>query len=202
MSEAAGRTRLSALERQASIVEAATRVFARGGYSGATTSDIAREAVVNEALLFRHFGSKQGLFLACVDAAWQRVLESCEEGFAELPEERHWRVPGRSFLHLMRSEPDPVRLWIRGLVETTGVAAIDGHLDARITEVHEFVAAAVERSIAAGGTLPGRDARSEAWTIISLGLLGSSLGMRGVVPEAEFERAISAHREWLTGSAE
>jgi len=43
------------------ILEAATRVFAREGVSGATTREIARVAGVNEVTLFRHFKSKDEL---------------------------------------------------------------------------------------------------------------------------------------------
>ena len=43
------------------ILEAATRVFARDGVSGATTREIARLARVNEVTLFRYFKSKDEL---------------------------------------------------------------------------------------------------------------------------------------------
>ena len=41
-----------------------------GSYSGATTAEIAREAGVSEPILYRHFGSKRDLYLACLDEAW------------------------------------------------------------------------------------------------------------------------------------
>jgi AcrR family transcriptional regulator len=43
------------------ILEAATRVFARDGVSGATTREIARLARVNEVTLFRYFKNKHEL---------------------------------------------------------------------------------------------------------------------------------------------
>ncbi len=49
------------------LLEAAARVFARDGLSGATTRAIAREARVNEVTLFRHFGSKDKLLAEVVD---------------------------------------------------------------------------------------------------------------------------------------
>ncbi len=49
------------------IMEAATRLFGRVGYARATTRAIAAEAGVNEVTLFRHFGSKKGLLLACAE---------------------------------------------------------------------------------------------------------------------------------------
>jgi AcrR family transcriptional regulator len=43
------------------LLEAATRIFAREGVSGATTREIARAAEVNEVTLFRHFQNKEEL---------------------------------------------------------------------------------------------------------------------------------------------
>jgi len=50
------------------IMEAAFSLFAEAGYRGTTTRAIAAAAGVNEVTLFRHFGSKKGLFMACMEA--------------------------------------------------------------------------------------------------------------------------------------
>jgi AcrR family transcriptional regulator len=49
------------------ILEAAAQVFSERGYVGATTRALAAAAGVNEVTLFRHFGTKQGLFQAVVE---------------------------------------------------------------------------------------------------------------------------------------
>lgn len=48
------------------LLDAAARVFARDGLTGATTRAIAREAGVNEVTLFRHFKTKDRLLSAVV----------------------------------------------------------------------------------------------------------------------------------------
>ena len=53
------------------ILDAAMRVFARDGVSGATTREIARVAKVNEVTLFRYFKNKNELLT-------QVVMQSCE----------------------------------------------------------------------------------------------------------------------------
>ncbi|SNS86898.1 transcriptional regulator, TetR family [Sphingomonas laterariae] len=58
------RKRLSSSDRRDSIIEAATGVFARSGFSGAKTLDIARAANVSEALVFRHFPNKVAIYRA------------------------------------------------------------------------------------------------------------------------------------------
>ncbi len=59
------------------LLEVARTVFARDGYRGATTLDIAREAGVSETLVLKHFGTKEGLFRAAVV---DPVLELVERG--------------------------------------------------------------------------------------------------------------------------
>ena len=62
--------RLSALDRRRQIMRSASGLFARRGYRGTTTREIAQRAGINEALLFRHFPSKQKLY-------WTIIEELC-----------------------------------------------------------------------------------------------------------------------------
>ncbi|MGQ9582632.1 MAG: TetR/AcrR family transcriptional regulator [Thermoplasmatota archaeon] len=55
-----------ASKTRAKILDAALREFAAKGYAATTTRRIAERAGVNEVTIFRHFGSKRGLFLALV----------------------------------------------------------------------------------------------------------------------------------------
>jgi AcrR family transcriptional regulator len=52
-------------ETRERILTATREVIARKGKRGATTREIADVAAVNEATLFRHFGSKNALMIAC-----------------------------------------------------------------------------------------------------------------------------------------
>jgi len=53
---------MTAEERRSQIAKAATRLFAKHGFSGVTTRQIADAAGVNEALLYRHFPNKEVLY--------------------------------------------------------------------------------------------------------------------------------------------
>ena len=57
-------SRLTADERRDAIVAAATQVFAENGFHGTTTRELAKAAGVSEALLYKHFPSKESLFSA------------------------------------------------------------------------------------------------------------------------------------------
>jgi AcrR family transcriptional regulator len=74
--------RLTADQRRHAIVEAATKVFAENGFHGTTTRELARAAGVSEALLYKHFPSKESLFDAilamgakgALSAVFKRIL--------------------------------------------------------------------------------------------------------------------------------
>src|SRR5258708_13194383 len=55
-------TRLDSDERRQRIVDAGVPLFARKGFAGTTTRELAEAAGISEALLFRHFPSKQMLY--------------------------------------------------------------------------------------------------------------------------------------------
>jgi AcrR family transcriptional regulator len=54
----------SSQERQASLIQAATRLFAKKGFNGTTTKEIAKAAGISEALVFKHFPTKRALYAA------------------------------------------------------------------------------------------------------------------------------------------
>src|SRR5215469_5888941 len=54
--------RLDGDERRRAIVMAAVPLFARTGFAGTTTRELAAAAGVSEGLLFKHFPSKQSLY--------------------------------------------------------------------------------------------------------------------------------------------
>jgi len=65
------------------IVKVALKLFSEKGYYSTTTKEIARVANVNELTLFRHFGSKAGLFQLTtehyvIDAQVDHILDEVE----------------------------------------------------------------------------------------------------------------------------
>jgi TetR/AcrR family transcriptional regulator len=66
--------RLPASDRRLQLVETALDFFSRKGFSGTTTKEIAAAAGVTEAIIFRHFPSKQDLY----NAVLGHYHESCQ----------------------------------------------------------------------------------------------------------------------------
>src|SRR5438445_2728486 len=56
--------RLSAEERRQAIADAVRGVFVKKGFDGTTTRELAKAAGVSEALLYRHFPSKEAMYEA------------------------------------------------------------------------------------------------------------------------------------------
>lgn len=59
---------MSGIERRSQLIEVAIDLFARKGFAGTTTREIATAAGVTEAIIFRHFATKEDLYKAILDA--------------------------------------------------------------------------------------------------------------------------------------
>lgn len=79
--EAPRRTRLRAADRKVLILEAAGRAFATSGdVRGTTIKQIADEAGISEGIIYRHFESKDELFVqAAVEPLTKAVLASLDK---------------------------------------------------------------------------------------------------------------------------
>src|SRR6195952_1603283 len=67
--------RLKAPQRREQLIEVATKLFAKTGYDATTTAAIAEAAGVTEPILYRHFDSKQELFVAIVRSVSELTME-------------------------------------------------------------------------------------------------------------------------------
>jgi TetR/AcrR family transcriptional regulator len=65
--EEAAPIRLSAGKRREQLIQVAVDLFSRKGFKGTTTREIAAAAGVTEAIIFRHFATKEQLYTAIID---------------------------------------------------------------------------------------------------------------------------------------
>ena len=70
-------SRMAADERRRQIVTVAMRLFSERGFRGTTTKEIAQAAGVSEAIIFRHFATKDELYAAIIDH------KACAGGLAD-----------------------------------------------------------------------------------------------------------------------
>jgi len=66
-------------QRREQILHTAVDLFSRRGFKGTTTKEIAKAAGVSEAIIFRHFATKDELYGAILDS------KSCQDGLHRFP---------------------------------------------------------------------------------------------------------------------
>lgn len=77
-------SRMKASDRRKQLLDAAVACFATMGYRGTTTAALARAAGVSEPVLYRHFASKQALFVALLEQASRETLAEWRKAIAPL----------------------------------------------------------------------------------------------------------------------
>jgi AcrR family transcriptional regulator len=196
-------SRLPGPERRQAVVDTACRVFAKGSYHGSTTAQIARETGVTEPVLYRHFASKRELYLACLDAVWERVRAVWEKVLEREPDPANALTAiGKAYLEERGAgRVVLVDLWIQALTEAAQDPEIRRALRAQVREVHDFVAAVIRSSQKAGGVIAERDPDAEAWIFISLGLLTTIDRRLGNLVGDELEAIFASRRAWMTGTS-
>ena len=72
--------------RREQILQTAVNLFSQRGFKGTTTKEIARAAGVSEAMVFRHFATKDELYGAILDN------KGCEDGVRRFPWEANEKL--------------------------------------------------------------------------------------------------------------
>ena len=89
-------------ETETKILKAAQRLFARRGYGGTTTRDLAQAAGVAEGTLFRHFESKKAILVRVATDGWVELLTDL---LTELSEMASYKAIGQVMRRRMGNLP-------------------------------------------------------------------------------------------------
>jgi AcrR family transcriptional regulator len=118
-------------DTRARLLQAAARVYARRGLSGATLDEVAAEAGFTKGAVYGHFGSKENLLMALME---EHLTAQVIEQVALFDRERiTWERPLAGSARWMESlgeDPDPFRLF----VELWVYAQRDERLRARLAD--------------------------------------------------------------------
>jgi TetR/AcrR family transcriptional regulator, mexJK operon transcriptional repressor len=100
--------------RRQAIIQAATEVFVRHGYLGATTDEVAARASVSKQTLYKYFADKQQLFAQVILDTAIQVVEDLSSAVASTLRDAHdvrtaMRDLADSFLRGLL-QPDVIRL--------------------------------------------------------------------------------------------
>lgn len=132
---AKNRPRARLEQREADIIDAATRLFASDGFHATSTRRIAAEAGVSEGTVFNYFSTKNALLLAILDEFYARLTETAREGVEKVMDTRE-RLLFLATNHL-RELLDNQALMIR-LIQVYLSVDINYYTDYRNTHIHRL----------------------------------------------------------------
>jgi TetR/AcrR family transcriptional regulator len=120
---------MSSGDRRRQLIEIAVDLFSHRGFAGTTTREIAAAAGVTEAIIFRHFATKQDLYAAILehaptfptDEAWLAQVQSHMD---RDDDEGLFRLIVSSILETHRTEPRFERLMLHASLEGNELAVM------------------------------------------------------------------------------
>jgi TetR/AcrR family transcriptional regulator len=116
--------RLSQDERKDRIIQAATRAFARTGFRGTRTRDIAREAGVSEGLVFKYFPDKKSLQKAILEYRLRQTGPLISDEIAGLEPREALTAIAAGIMLRNTQDPDFMRILFFSALEGEPLAAM------------------------------------------------------------------------------
>ena len=181
------RKRLSADERRTQILKYAVRVFARSNYRAATVADVAAEAGISEALLYKFFPSKKAIFREILQRMSERILSFWQdEQDREADAMQALRNMGIGYYRRMTEHPDELRVQFQAISEVSDTA-----IAAQLRQDHQHymrsISAVLKRGIRQGTIRGDLDVKALAFLFNGAGILMNM--MRLLAFDREFSEA-------------
>ncbi len=109
------------------MLEAAERAFASRGFHGASVDAIAEASGITKPMVYAYFGSKEGLYRACMTRARERLFEALRDGVdpAAKPDQQLWHGLLAVFTFIER-EQDSWAVLLGEVTAGTGPFASEG----------------------------------------------------------------------------
>jgi AcrR family transcriptional regulator len=185
------RNRLPAEERRKQILKCAVTVFARSNYQKARVADIAAEAGISEAMIYKCFPSKKAIFLEILEYMSERIISRLEEeGNKERDALQAIRNMGKVFYDLIARHSDEVKVQFQAISEVD-----DEDIADRLRKDHEhymrFIGSVIRRGIDQGTVRKDLDVESMVLLLDSVGVfieLTRLLGLEGQLTQTTVTR--------------
>ena len=194
------RTRLRGEERRALILRSAKRVFARSTYAEASTGELARESEVTEPMLYKHFGSKKGLFLAVLGESATYFRDTLQERISRRAEKDVLDALDHviaDYQAAIKADPETQRILFQAVTES-GDPDIARCVSGHNRTIYGFIRQLVERAQQDGYLDPMVSSNAATWGYMSIILAtqyGLMLNLSGGVARVQDEMS----RVWLRG---
>lgn len=116
------RTRLRGEERRELILHNAKHVFANNSYPEASTGELARASDITEPMLYKHFGSKKGLFLEVLRQFGERFMHTWSKRVQQKAEQDLLKALEEVVLdyrRVIKEDPDIHRVFFQAIAESS-----------------------------------------------------------------------------------
>jgi AcrR family transcriptional regulator len=162
--------RLKAPQRREQLIAVATKIFAKWGYSATTTAAIAKAAKVTEPILYRHFSSKEQLFVAITRAMSKQTLSHWNELTDDIPTstEKIRKIAREFPNHLLRLK-DAYHV-IHGALTSSRDRKILSVMKEHYKQIEKFFRTIVIKGQKAGEFRKDIDPGVPAWQLINTGI--------------------------------
>ena len=143
------RNSLTPEDTRTKILQAALQLFAKRGYDGTTTKDLARSAGVAEGTLFRHFANKKAILVEVATEGWVDILTDLLTELSEMSNYKAVAQVMRRRLLNMRKNSDLMRVcFVEAQYHPELKESIQAEVIDKMTDVAEaFFETAMERGI-------------------------------------------------------
>ncbi len=187
------RKRFTADQRRSQIIRAGIKIFAKSNYRVARVVDIASEAGISDALIYKYFPSKKAVLLAIIDhisrkmiRLWDEDLEKEEDALTAL------RKIVRSYYSRMLQHPEELTVHFQAVSEIAD-ADIADRLRLSYERIAVYHSKIMQKGIRQGTIRKDADVDTVAWALNGLGMFMNMtrlLSFKGTFREEFFDNIL------------
>lgn len=154
--------------REREILDAAEQIFGDRGYQATAMDDVAARVGVSKPLVYQYYGSKDGLFLACLSRLRAQLLAAVSDAVLAADDVEHALYDGLvAWFRFLDEHP---RAWAvlidEGMLAAGPATAAAGQLR---TDFVELIATLVRRNLP-----PGRAPDEDEVQVVAQGISGAA----------------------------
>src|SRR3954468_501528 len=185
--------RLKAAQRREQLIEVATKLFAKSGYDATTTADIAKAAGVTEPILYRHFESKQELFVAIVRSVSEITMKGWNDTIKGVDD------PAEKLRLVCAAIPDHIKKFgdsyhvLHGALSTSRDKKVITVMKEHYRQIEEFFARLVIEGQKSGTFNKSISPQAAAWQFCMSGIGYAMVSLNlGMIDRATVNQVIEA----------
>jgi len=169
--------RLPAIERKKQILKCAVKVFARNNYQSTRVADIAAEAGISEAAVFKHFLTKNTIYLEVLKHMSDRILTFWEEEIGKEPDAyQALRNMGLTYFRRMSQHPEELKVQFQAISEVDNPEIAD-----RLRQDHQnymnLIRKVIKKGMREGSFRKDADPDTLSWLFDGVGILMNMMNL-------------------------